>query len=166
MDFINYIYTYGQHIHNETYRGTDRGLIFDKRVGENIQHTNLLSTSISFDTAKSFGEKIMLIATNGQTGLVINKTIRLPNGNDYTESEILFPPCQITKTSENQLYEGKILTRVTITNLAPPMTAPHYQTWFMGDWDYYKTHSYFSTGFADRFGGKRKKKRTKKHRYN
>jgi hypothetical protein len=169
MDFINYIHIYGQHINNETFRGTDRGLIFDKRVDENIQHTNLLSTSISVETAKGFGEKIMFIATNGQTGLVINKPIRLPNGSYYTESEILFPPCLITKTSENELYEdkGKIKTDVTITNLAPPMTAPHYQTWFTGDWDYYKTHSYFSTGFANRFGGKRKiKKRTKKHKYN
>jgi len=77
MDFINYIHTNGQRIRNETYRGTDRGFIFDKRVGENIQHTNLLSTSISFDMAKAFGEKIMLIDTNGQNGLVINKTIRL-----------------------------------------------------------------------------------------
>jgi len=46
------------------------------------------------------------------------------------------------------------------------MINPYYRGWFMGEWNYYKTHSYFSTGFVDRFGGKRKiiKKRTKKHK--
>jgi hypothetical protein len=162
MDFINYIHIYGQQIIGEAYRGTDRGLIFDKLVGENIQHTNLLSTSTDIDKAKPFGERIMIINTNGQKGLVINKTIRLPNGNDFTESEILFPPCQITKTSENQSYKGKLVTRVILTNLEPPMTNPSYRAWFMGDWNYYKTHSYFSTWITDRFGGR--KKRTKKRK--
>ena len=120
MDFINYIHVAGQRIRGETYRGTDRGFIFDKRIGETIQHTNLLSTSASVDMAKAFGEKIMVIDTNEQMGIVIHKTIRLPSG-DFTELEILFP-CQIIKTSENEFIDGKTVSRVILTNLPPPMS--------------------------------------------
>ena len=151
MDFINFICIYGPEIVVPVFRGTDRGLIFDKAVGERIHNQNLVSTSMNLDTAKSFGDKVIIIASNGNKGLVVTKPLVSSTGDTINEYEVIFPPCMSTKIREN-FQQDKLYTEITYQNSPPPVIdQSRYKVWFRGNelaWDYYKKHSYFADLYA------------------
>jgi len=152
MDFINFICIYGSEIVIPVFRGTDRGLIFDKAVGERIHNQNLVSTSVNLDIAKSFGDKVIIIRPTGNKGIVITKPLVSSTGVTMDEQEVIFPPCMSTKIREN-FQQDKLYTEITFQNSPPPVIhQSRYKEWFRGDetaWDYYKKHSYFATLYAE-----------------